>query len=124
MAVQKKVASPPTFWEREAGAFMRDLLRKRRVKYKELTRALESFGEDIPPTTLSNKVNRGKFPLAFFIQCLYAMHLADVRFVLPGMSEADLAEVRAAAKRRTKRKPPEPKVSMTGTTNSVQRRRR
>jgi hypothetical protein len=41
---------------------------------KELSRALETVcGIDIDPKALSNKVGRGTFSFAFFLQCMKAL---------------------------------------------------
>lgn len=104
----KKKEKESNYWERLATEMTRDILRRRRVRFKELSRALEAYGEDIPSTTLSNKINRGRFPLAFFLECLCAIHMSELRYMLPGMSEAELDEVRkvAAERKKSKRKPP------------------
>lgn len=109
---EKRPVLPPSpsasVLEREASETLRTVMRRRRFTFKLLSRALESYGEHLAPTTLSNRVSRGKFPMSFFILCLYAMNLSDVRVALSGLTEDELAEVQRAAKRRAKRKPPPP----------------
>lgn len=101
-------ALPATVLEREASELLRTVMRRRRFTYKLLSRALEGYGESLAPTTLSNRVGRGKFSMSFFVLCLYAMNLNDVRMALGGMAEDELAEVQRAAARRAKRAPPPP----------------
>jgi hypothetical protein len=112
--------SLPTFWELEATEAIRALMRRRRIKFKQLSRLLAGYEIDVPPTTLSNKVNRGKFPFSFFVQCMYAMGLSDTRVTLSGMSDDELTAVRKAEKARRKRKFPE-KVSTSGTTTTARK---
>ena len=115
--------SLPTFWELEATEAVRALMRRRRIKFKQLSRLLAGYEIDVPPTTLSNKVNRGKFPFSFFVQCMYAMGLSDTRVTLSGMSDEELTAVRKAEKTRRKRKFPA-KVSTAGTTTTGRTPRR
>ncbi len=47
--------------------------------YKELSRALEATCEvDIDSKALSNKVGRGTFSFAFFLQCMKALDIKNV----------------------------------------------
>lgn len=46
-------------------------LARKDIGYKELARALKTIcGVNIDPKTLSNKVGRGTFSFAFFLQCM------------------------------------------------------
>jgi DNA (cytosine-5)-methyltransferase 1 len=49
------------------------------VCYKELTRALERVGVRKEPKALPNKINRGTFSWAFFLQCVRALDITPVR---------------------------------------------
>lgn len=53
-------------------------MERRDVTFKELARRLERIGATLESAQLSNKVNRGAFSLAFFLQC---MHVLDVEVV-------------------------------------------
>lgn len=46
--------------------------------YKELSRALETLGIEESPKVLSNKINRGTFSFAFFLQCMRALGVRTV----------------------------------------------
>jgi len=116
MAEGKSAVSPTlpsTVLEREAAEALRAVMKRRRFTYKLLSRALEAYGAYLAPTTLSNRVNRGKFPASFFIQCMYAMGLRDVRVSLSGMTEEELAELQRVGeqRKRKKRKPPARKTA-------------
>ena len=101
-AKKKNEEKPPNYWERLATEMTREILRRRRVRFKELSRALEAYGEDIPSTTLSNKINRGSFSFQFFLKCMYALGRSEVRFLLSDLSPDEWAAVRqqTAAQRR------------------------
>lgn len=128
----KRKVLPPTFLEREAAEALRGVMKRRRFTFKLLSRALEGLGEDLAPTTLSNRVSRGRFRFTFFIQCLYAMGMHDARISFSGMTEDELAEVQRVAKERSKRKPPVrpsaavggPSITQRGTTSSARSRSR
>jgi len=61
--------------EREAKRLVRGLMASQDISYKELARRLESYGIELDSKALSTKINRGKFPLSFFLACLEAMHI-------------------------------------------------
>ena len=63
--------------ERHARVVLKSILVKQDVTYKELARKLEIYGSELDHKALSTKINRGKFSLAFFIQCLEALGLED-----------------------------------------------
>jgi hypothetical protein len=61
-------------WQREARRQLQVELARKDIGYKELSRALENVcGVDIEPKALSNKVGRGTFSFAFFLQCMRAL---------------------------------------------------
>ena len=96
--------SERTFWHKRATVTLKTLLAMQDVSYKELSRRLESLGEDEPEKTLGNKINRGSFSFMFFLKCLYALgHHTELRFPLPPVP----AEVRAEL---THRKAPSNRV--------------
>jgi hypothetical protein len=66
--------SVPIDWQREARRIVQVELARKDIGYKELSRALETAcGVDIDPKALSNKVGRGTFSFAFFLQCMRAL---------------------------------------------------
>lgn len=66
-------------WEEYAHATLIDTMKRRKVRYKALSSALERLGIYETPTRLNNKVNRRRFSAAFWFACLEAM---DVKVAL------------------------------------------
>lgn len=65
-------------WQQEARRLLRAQLVNKDLNYKELSRALEAVGVDESAKSLSNKINRGTFSLAFFLQCMRALGVTSV----------------------------------------------
>lgn len=69
-------------WPREARRLLQVALARKDIGYKELSRALQTVcGVDIDPKALSNKVGRGTFSFAFFLQCMKALGVNNVSLV-------------------------------------------
>jgi hypothetical protein len=67
-------------WQREARRLLQVELARKDIGYKELSRALETVcGIDVEPKALSNKVGRGTFSFAFFLQCMRALGVNTIR---------------------------------------------
>ena len=69
----------PSDWPREARRILRAELARKDIGYKELSRALETVGIQEDAKALSNKINRGTFSFAFFLQCMQALGVDTVR---------------------------------------------
>ena len=69
----------PADWHVEARNLLKGVLARQGVSYKALSRALEPLGIDETPKALSNRINRGTFSLAFFLQCMRALDTDVVR---------------------------------------------
>ncbi len=69
MKLELKVHS----WEDEARSTLRSYMRRHNVSFKTLAARLEERGVKDSQVNLSNKVGRGKFSFAFFMQCCDAM---------------------------------------------------
>nr|WP_314634622.1 DUF6471 domain-containing protein [uncultured Janthinobacterium sp.] len=68
-----------TDWRAEARRLLQVELARKEMGYKELSRALEATCEvDIDSKALSNKVGRGTFSFAFFLQCMKALDIKNV----------------------------------------------
>jgi hypothetical protein len=67
-------------WEDYATQLLKHLMHAKRVNYKELVGALRKIGVSEDPRLLTNRINRGKFPLVLFLQCVRALgyKLSDV----------------------------------------------
>ena len=64
---------PEAVWEAKANRLLRSEMTKRGVTYAELVRRLEGIGVKEDERNLRNKVARGKFTTALFLQCLHAI---------------------------------------------------
>lgn len=65
-------------WQLDARRLLRAQLALKDMGYKELSRALETLGIEESPKVLSNKINRGTFSFAFFLQCMRALGIRTV----------------------------------------------
>lgn len=65
-------------WQLDARRLLRAQLALKDMGYKELSRALETLGIEESPKVLSNKINRGTFSFAFFLQCMRALGVRTV----------------------------------------------
>lgn len=70
----------PADWHLEARNLLKGLMARHGVGFKALSRALEPLGIDETPKALSNRINRGTFSFAFFLQCMRALDIDTVRF--------------------------------------------
>lgn len=66
-------------WGEHAAALLRSEMAKRKMKYPDLVRALGEIGVQDSERNLSNKIGRGTFSAAFFLQCLAAMEVKNLR---------------------------------------------
>ncbi|ROR40294.1 DUF6471 domain-containing protein [Diaphorobacter sp. C33] len=66
-------ASAWEVWEEEAAETLLDEMRKHRMSYKALSKALERLGIYESAAQLNRKVNRKKFSAAFLLACLEAL---------------------------------------------------
>ena len=66
-------------WGEHAAALLRSEMAKRRMKYPDLVRALGEIEVQDSERNLSNKIGRGTFSAAFFLQCLAAMEVKNLR---------------------------------------------
>jgi hypothetical protein len=65
-------------WQLDARRLLRAQLALKNMGYKELSRALETIGIEESPKVLSNKISRGTFSFAFFLQCMRALGIKTV----------------------------------------------
>lgn len=65
-------------WEDQARTIIRVELVRARVNYKELAWRFEQMGIQETAANLSNKVARGRFSFAFFLQCMKAIGVTVV----------------------------------------------
>ena len=72
------MADSPIFQER-AKNILRSELKRRGLGYKQLAEALRELGIEETDRNLANKISRGSFTAAFFLQCLEAVGCKEVR---------------------------------------------
>lgn len=80
--------TPPENWQNEARRLLRAQMALKDMGVKELAKALERVGYDEPAKALSNRINRGTFSFAFFLQCMWALDIdiVQVRERRPGVA--------------------------------------
>jgi len=66
MAVQKE-------WQERAKRLLKAELKRRDVSYRQLSERLADIGVAETDRNIANKISRGGFTAAFFLQCLSAI---------------------------------------------------
>lgn len=69
-----------TDWESKAANLLKAELKRKGVTYAQLVEKLADIGVDEKEANVKNKLSRGKFTAAFFLQCLEAIGVSDLRF--------------------------------------------
>ena len=67
-------------WQETAKALLRIQMLKNGMNYATLAEALGKWGIEENERNLRNKIARGTFSAAFFLECLVAMGCPDLRF--------------------------------------------
>ncbi|WP_229256220.1 DUF6471 domain-containing protein [Duganella fentianensis] len=67
-----------TDWNQEAKAILRAELARKNIGYKRLSQLLEQIGVEETPSAITNKMHRGSFSFAFYLQCMKAIGLSRV----------------------------------------------
>ena len=71
----------PEDWNQRASAILKSTLTRRSIKYNELGDRLRILGVEKTQSSISNKISRGTFSFAFFLQCMEALNIKDIRLV-------------------------------------------
>jgi hypothetical protein len=66
-------------WQDRARGMLRAELARRNINYVELADRLTSIGVFETPKNLSNKIRRGTFTAAFFMQCMKAIGCSTIQ---------------------------------------------
>ena len=66
-------------WAEKVKGILKAELKRRNVSYRQLAEKLEPFGLEESERNIANKISRGGFTAAFFIQCLIAIGCHSVR---------------------------------------------
>ncbi len=67
-----------TDWDTEAKLLLKAELARRGISYKVLVSKLAAVGVTETEGAIANKISRGKFSMAFFLQCMNAIGVTDV----------------------------------------------
>lgn len=65
-------------WEAEAKQVLKAELARQGVSYKALAARLEKLGIVDSEKAISNRISRGKFSFAFFLQCMAAIGVREI----------------------------------------------
>ncbi len=68
-----------TDWEAQAANLLKAELKRKGVTYAQLVEKLAAIGVDEKEVNVRNKLSRGKFTAAFFLQCLASIGTTDLR---------------------------------------------
>lgn len=66
-------------WEQEAKRILKAELVRSGVSYKMLAMRLGDLGVQDSESAIANRISRGKFSFAFFLQCMHALGIDQVR---------------------------------------------
>ena len=64
---------PDKEWQDRVKGILKAELKRRNVSYRQLSDRLEEMGIHETEKNIRNKLSRGGFSAAFFIQCLFAI---------------------------------------------------
>jgi hypothetical protein len=70
---------PEIDWAERAKGLLKAELKRRNVGYRELAEKLTAIGIPETERNIANKISRGGFTAAFFIQCLSALGCISLR---------------------------------------------
>jgi hypothetical protein len=73
------VADVDKDWQDRVRGMLRAELVRRNLNYKDLADRLRAIGVQDTEKNLSNKIGRGKFTAAFFMQCMSAIGCRTIR---------------------------------------------
>jgi len=68
-----------TDWEARAANILKAELKRKGVTYAQLVERLGEIGISEKEVNVRNKLSRGKFTAAFFLQCLSSIGATDLR---------------------------------------------
>lgn len=66
-------------WSERVKGMLKAELKRRNVSYRELAEKLEPLGISETERNIANKISRGGFTAAFFVQCLVAIGCQNLR---------------------------------------------
>lgn len=66
-------------WSDKAKNLLRSELKRKGVTYAQLSDSLQQIGIEENEKNIANKISRGVFTMAFFLQCMAAIEVTDLR---------------------------------------------
>lgn len=66
-------------WEKRAAGLIKAELKLQAMTYNDLRDRLAAIGVDEKEANIRNKLNRGTFSAAFFLQCMTALGVETIR---------------------------------------------
>lgn len=66
-------------WNEKATNILKSILTRRNIKYHELSIKLKALGVEETQGSISNKISRGTFSFTFFMQCMEALGIKEIR---------------------------------------------
>ena len=70
---------PKVDWNAKAANLLKSELKRHGVKYADLIEKLAEIGVEEKEVNVRNKLSRGTFTAAYFLQCLEAIGVKEVR---------------------------------------------
>lgn len=66
-------------WSDRSKNLLRSELKRKGVTYAQLSDLLQQIGVEDNEKNIANKISRGVFTMAFFLQCMSAIEVTDLR---------------------------------------------
>jgi Domain of unknown function (DUF6471) len=70
---------PDKEWQDKVKGILKAELKRRNLSYKQLAKKLEELGVKETELNIKNKISRGGFTAVFFVQCLEAIGVVELR---------------------------------------------
>ncbi len=70
---------PESEWSERVKGLLKAELKRRNIGYRELAEKLTAMGIPETERNIANKISRGGFTAAFFVQCLVAIGCSSLR---------------------------------------------
>lgn len=70
---------------------LKTIIGVRNITYAQLAARLTALGVPETEASIAQKVRRGTFQLAFFLQCMRAIEVSEVTLTVPTAGAADIA---------------------------------
>ncbi len=70
---------PDTEWQARVKNILKAELKRKNVGYRQLAERLEEIGIHESERNINNKISRGGFTAVFFMQCLMAIGVKELR---------------------------------------------